>query len=293
MKKFPQNAGILLFSFCGKNNAGVIFLGEKVRGYLMIIGGAEDRSGDKEILKKFAEISGQGKANVTVITVASQDPKGVGEMYVEIFSQLGIGHVEALYIKSRSDANKESVAERIASSTGIFFTGGDQLRITSILGGTKAYHALERAYRQGVIIAGTSAGAAAMSDTMIIGGAGDEAPKGNTVSMAPGLGLLEEVVIDQHFAQRGRMARLLLAVAQNPFILGVGIDEDTAIIVHPDGNFWVIGSNTVTVLDGSCVSFTNVSELRPGEPLAMCNAALHVLSPGLGFDMKKRKPLLE
>jgi cyanophycinase len=277
----------------GKNNAGVIFLGEKVRGYLMVIGGAEDRSGDKKILKKFAEISGQGKANVTVITVASQDPQEVGEMYVEIFSGIGVGHIETLDIKSRSDANKESVAERIASSTGIFFTGGDQLRITSILGGTKAHYALERAYRQGVIIAGTSAGAAAMSDTMIIGGEGDEAPKGNIVGMAPGLGLLEEVVIDQHFAQRGRMARLLMAVAQNPFILGVGIDEDTAIVVYPDGNFWVIGSNTVTVLDGNCISFTNVSELKPGEPLAVCNIAIHVLSPGLGFDMKKRRPLFE
>ncbi|MDN5331024.1 MAG: cyanophycinase [Tepidanaerobacteraceae bacterium] len=258
----------------------------------MIIGGAEDRSGDKEILKKFAEISGQGEARLTVITAASQDPKRVGDMYVEIFSKLGIGNVEALNIESRDEANKEAIAERIANSTGIFFTGGDQLRITSLLGGTKACQALEKAYRHGVIIAGTSAGAAAMSDTMIIGGSEDHAPKGNTVGMAPGLGLLEEVVIDQHFAQRGRMARLLLAVAQNPFILGVGIDEDTAILVYPDGKFWVIGSNTVTVLDGRCVNFTNVSELRPGEPLAMCNATLHILSPGLGFDMKNRKPLL-
>lgn len=267
-------------------------MGEKVRGYLMIIGGAEDRQRDKKILKEFVKISGGDRAKVTVITVASKDPEEAGEMYVEIFSSMGIGRVEALDIKSRSDANKDAVAERIAASTGIFFTGGDQLRITSIIGGTRAHRALEKAYRQGVIIAGTSAGAAAMSDTMIIGGAGDEAPKGNTVSMAPGLGLLEEVVIDQHFAQRGRLSRLLLAVAQNPYILGVGIDEDTAIVVRPDGKFRVTGSNTVTVLDGSRVSYTNVSELKPGEPLAMCEAVIHVLSPGLGFDMKARKPLM-
>ncbi|MCG0275053.1 MAG: cyanophycinase [Thermosediminibacteraceae bacterium] len=267
-------------------------MGEKVKGYLMIIGGAEDRKGEKKILKKFAEISGGKDARITVITAAAQDPREVGAMYVEIFSELGIGDVEALNIESRDEANKNAIADRIVSSTGIFFTGGDQLRITSLLGGTRVYMALNRAYHQGVIIAGTSAGAAAMSDTMIIGGKGDEAPKGNTVSMAPGLGFLEEVVIDQHFAQRGRMARLLLAVAQNPYILGVGIDEDTAILVNPEGMFYVIGSNTVTVVDGSSVDFTNVSELGAGEPLSMFNAKLHILSPGFGFDMKRRKPLM-
>ncbi|TYP51654.1 cyanophycinase [Thermosediminibacter litoriperuensis] len=266
-------------------------MGEKVKGFLMVIGGAEDRRGERKILKKFIEISGGRDARLTVITAAAQDPQRVGADYVEIFSELGVHDVQTLNIESRREADREEIADRILNSTGIFFTGGDQLRITSLLGGTRVYIALHRAYREGVVVAGTSAGASAMSDTMIIGGSGDQAPKGSTVSMAPGLGLLEEVVVDQHFAQRGRMARLLLAVAQNPYILGVGIDEDTAILVSPDGKFQVIGSNTVTVVDGSIVDFTNVSELGSGEPLAMFNARIHILSPGFGFDMKNRKPL--
>ena len=267
-------------------------MGEKTQGYLMIIGGAEDKDNECTILKKFVEIAGKKHARLTVITAASQDPAQVGQDYIKIFNRLGVEDVVALDISSRKEAQRRDICERIMNSTGIFFTGGDQLRITSLLGGSQVYHALHSVYKEGVLIAGTSAGASVMSDTMIVGGSGDEAPKGNAINMAPGMGLLEEVVIDQHFAQRGRIGRLLLAVAQNPYVIGVGIDEDTAILVTPEASFTVIGSQTVTVVDGSGVDYTNVSELVAGEALSMFNARIHVLSSGNKFSLKSREPIL-
>lgn len=266
-------------------------MGEKVRGYLMIIGGAEDKGEECVILKKVVELSVGEGARLTVITAAAEEPREVGETYIKIFSRLGARHVEALNIETRQEAYSGDIVDRILNSTGIFFTGGDQLRITSLLGGSPVYSALHEAYKNGVLVSGTSAGASAMSDMMIVGGDGDAAPRGNSISMAPGMGLLEEVVIDQHFAQRGRIGRLLLAVAQNPYIIGVGIDEDTAILVDPGAVFTVVGSQTVTVVDGSAVDFTNVSEISPGQPLSLFNARLHVLSSGKGFDLKNRRPL--
>lgn len=265
-------------------------MGEKVRGHLMIIGGAEDKERECAILKKVVELSGGEKASITVITAAAQNPREVGQSYIKIFEKLGVRDAVALNIETRKEACRGEIIDRIASSTGIFFTGGDQLRITSLLGGSPVYHALHAAYNNGVLIAGTSAGASAMSDIMLIGGDGDQAPKGNAISMAPGMGLLEEVVIDQHFAQRGRIGRLLLAVAQNPYVLGVGIDEDTAVLVNPDATFTVVGSQTVTVVDGSDIEYTNVSELSPGEPLNLFGARIHVLSSGAGFNLKTRQP---
>lgn len=265
-------------------------MGEKVRGHLMIIGGAEDKERKCDILKKVVELSGGEKASITIITAAAQNPREVGQNYINIFEKLRVRDAVALNIETRQEAFREEIVDRIVSSTGIFFTGGDQLRITSLLGGSPVYYALHVAYDNGVLIAGTSAGASAMSDIMLIGGDGDQAPKGNAISMAPGMGLLEEVVIDQHFAQRGRIGRLLLAVAQNPYILGIGIDEDTAVLVNPDATFTVVGSQTVTVVDSKEVEYTNVSELSPGEPLNLFGARIHVLSSGAGFNLKTRQP---
>lgn len=264
-------------------------MGEKVKGHLLIIGGAEDKGRDGDILKKLVELAGGHEAIITVITVAAEDPREAGQGYVRVFKELGVGDVAALGIETREDAQGQSLVDRILESTALFFTGGDQLRITSLLGGTSVYHALHRGYREGVLIAGTSAGAAAMSDTMIVGGSGDKTPQGSLINMAPGMGLLEEVVVDQHFAQRGRLGRLLMAVAQNPFILGVGIDEDTAVLVAPDATFEVIGSQTATVIDAVPAKYVNVSELGSGEPLTLIDAKIHVMSSGAGFDMKSRE----
>lgn len=265
-------------------------MGEKSKGYLLLIGGAENKSDGCRILEKVVELSGRREACLTVITVATAKPERVGEDYVKLFSRLGVEDVVALDIKTRQEAKKDYIAERIQKSTGIFFTGGDQLRITSLLGGSRIYHALHDAYKRGVVLCGTSAGASVMSDTMIVEGGGNETPGGSLINMAPGMGLLEEVVVDQHFAQRGRIGRLLTAVACNPYVLGVGIDEDTAILVNPEAVFTVEGSGTVTVIDGSVIDYTNVSELAPGEPLALFNAKIHVLSPGTGFDLRTRRP---
>lgn len=263
-------------------------MGKKVEGTLLIIGGAEDKDGDCEILTRFIEMAGRSKGPLVVMTTATQEPLSVGEEYYRIFSKLGATSIEVLDLDTRPKANQKHESELLEKAGAIFFTGGDQLRITSTLGGTLANEALKRAYLNGTVIAGTSAGASVMSSTMIVEGDSSEAPKLNTIKMAPGLGMVGEVVIDQHFAQRGRIGRLLSAVAHNPYILGIGIDEDTAILVHSDAKLEIIGSHTVTFIDGRSVNFTNVSEHTPGQALAMENVNLHVLPRGFGFDLSSR-----
>lgn len=268
-------------------------MGHKVSGNLLIIGGAEDKKKECRILKKFIELAGGPRAVVAVLTTATQEPEAVGQEYRKIFSRLGAGEVRVLDIGTRSQADEPESIRIIEGATGIFFTGGDQLRVTSTIGGTRVNEALNGAYRSGVVIAGTSAGASVMSGTMIVGGSGDAAPKMNTLNMAPGMGLLEEVVIDQHFAQRGRLGRLLAAVAHNPYILGIGIDEDTAVLVNPEARLEVIGSQTVTIIDGRKVSHTNVSELVTGQPLALLGVNVHVIPAGYGFDLMTRLPIID
>lgn len=266
-------------------------MSDKVRGALVIIGGAEDRKRKCLILKRFVELAGGENSKLVVVTAAAAEPQA-GDVYYDLFQRLGVRDVVVLNVNTRQDARFPGAKDVLEQATGIFFTGGDQLRLTSILGGTLVDDALHTAYRKGTIIAGTSAGASAMSETMIVEGEETEAPRKNTVQMAPGMGLLHEVVVDQHFAQRGRLGRLLAAVAQYPYVLGVGIDEDTAIIVSPEGTFEVVGSHTVTVIDGRQIWDTNVSAASPHDPLALTNVILHILPAGYRFDMKKRNPLL-
>lgn len=267
-------------------------MGQKSQGNLLIIGGAEDKKGDCEILRHFAEVAGGAKARIVVVTTATLEPEEMGETYLEVFGRLGMSGVDLLDVQDRLGANAIEVEERLSKATGVFFTGGDQLRITSLIGGTLMDRCLHQLYQQGVIIAGTSAGASMMSDIMIVEGASDDAPKKNTVKLAPGLGLLEETVIDQHFAQRGRIGRLLTAVAQNPFIIGIGIDEDTAIAVNKAGQFQVLGSQTVTVIDGRSIQYSNTSQVEPEQPLALTDVRLHVLPAPYGYDLNARQPLL-
>ncbi|MDH7576566.1 MAG: cyanophycinase [Bacillota bacterium] len=264
---------------------------EQVQGILLIIGGAEDKTGECLILKKFVELAGGKKAHLVLVTSATSQPLAAGELYSRLFAGFGVQEVSVLNVAGRYEANTPAVYETVQNASGIFFTGGDQLRITSLLGGTRFDEALRKAHQKGAVVAGTSAGASAMSETMIVEGEGAEAPKKNTVQMAPGMGLIRGVVVDQHFAQRGRLGRLLTAVAQHPSVLGVGIDEDTAIVVTPGAFFEVIGSQTVTVIDGTRVQETNVSELGPCAPLALTNVILHILPAGYRFDLNKRLPI--
>jgi cyanophycinase len=264
-------------------------MGEINKGNLIIIGGAEDKTGECSILKTFVNLSYERGGKVTIITTATEMPVEAGNQYKDIFTGLGVKETRILDINSRDDADLDSNAKLLYESSGIFFTGGDQLRITSILGGTRVYLALHAAYGAGAVIAGTSAGASAMSRTMIVDGNSNDPARKCTLKMAPGLGLLERALIDQHFHQRGRIGRLLCGVAENPSILGIGIDEDTAIRVFSDEHFEVLGSNSVTVVDGRSIKSSNVSELKPDENLAIANVVLNVLPSGYGYNMATRE----
>lgn len=263
-------------------------MGRKVQGTLVVIGGAEDKEEDCLILRRFLELSGGPEARIVVVTTATVQPVASGGTYARLFDGFGAQKVSVCDVQDRRDAAMPTYVQQIREATGVFFCGGDQLRITSILGGTPLEEALLSRYREGAVVAGTSAGASAMSDLMIVEGKDDETPKKCTLKMAPGLGLLEETVVDQHFAQRGRIGRLMLAVSQNPYVLGIGLDENTAMVVRPDARLEVIGSQTATVLDARGVIHTNVSELEPDQSLAVIGATIHVLPQGYGFDLKTR-----
>jgi cyanophycinase len=267
-----------------------MILEEKLQGNLIIIGGAEDKKGDKDILKEVCGKLDRKNDNLVVATVASELPEELGNEYKYIFEELGVENIKILNIKERKDAYDKVNVDLIDEASIIFFTGGDQLRITSMIGGTPLYIKMQDLYRRGCTFVGTSAGASVMSDIMVVTGPNDDSPKKCTLKMAPGLGLIKGVIIDQHFAQRGRIGRLLVGIAENPQSLGIGIDEDTAIIVNEKGQFRVIGSGAVYVVDGNNITYSNVSEQHPDEILSIFNLKLNVLKCGDKFDLTNRIP---
>ena len=258
-------------------------------GCLIIIGGHEDRDpkGDRKILREVARRVRGGK--LVLATVASHQPEGYFEDYQKAFADLDIGELVELYVEDRSEAGNRDKLSVIDDAAGIFFSGGDQLRITSQIGDTGIEAKVRALHERGGVIAGTSAGASAMSDTMLVRGTSSETHRIGDLHMSPGLGLIRDVIIDQHFAERGRFGRLLGAVAHNPRVLGMGIDEDTAAIVDGD-SFEVVGSGAVYVVDGEHVSHSNVAEARPERVLSMHDVRVHVLGSGDRFDIKSRKP---
>ena len=260
---------------------------------LIIIGGGEDKNTDKEILSHLVKLSGDRSANIAVVTTATNYPLEVGEEYKKIFYDLDVNRVEIIHIVDRKDANKKQLINNLEDINCIFFVGGDQLRISSILGGTEFHKYIHNQLKEGLIIAGTSAGASMMSEVMVVEGDEDEAPKKSNITMAPGMGFLEGVIIDQHFNQRGRIGRLLGAVAQNPSTLGLGIDENTAIIVNDRNEIDVIGSGVLTIVDGKDISYTNISEQYPHEPLAITDVKVHILPMNYKYDLKNRKVIVK
>lgn len=263
------------------------------KGYLVIIGGAEDKKKDCEILKEVVSIYKEKKGPLVILTSATDYPREVGEDYKEVFTSLGVEDIKVVDIRTRSEANTKLNIEAIKEAGCIFFTGGDQIKITSLIGGTLFYEALINAYLKGTLIVGTSAGASCLSSTMIVEGEDDSSPSRCTIKMAPGLDVIRGVIIDQHFAQRGRIGRILSATAQNPEILGVGIDENTAIVIEGKDNFRVIGEGAVTVVDGNSILHTNVSELTQDEILAITNVKMHILPKGYGYNLKSRTPIIK
>ncbi|MGL5616890.1 MAG: cyanophycinase [Sarcina sp.] len=259
---------------------------------LIIIGGAEDKKRKKTILRYVAsKISGDEE--LLIATVASEVADLLIKDYKEVFGQLSVKNIKELNINKREECWHEEKLNLIDSAKVIFFTGGDQLRITSLIGGTPIYKRVIDAFNKGTILVGTSAGASVMSDTMIVSGDDEESPRKCTIEMARGLGLVKGLVIDQHFSQRGRIGRLLAAVAQNPESIGIGIDEDTAIVLGEDNIIKVIGSNSVYIIDGRKIDYSNVSEQSPKEQLSMFNVILHILTPGKSYNLDKKKPFEE
>jgi cyanophycinase len=261
------------------------------KGSLIVIGGHEDKNGDREILKEVARRAKHDSNRIVVVTVATQEPQAMAAEYREVFGKLGVKHVDALDIRTRDEARDEANVEKLKGAPVIFFTGGDQLRITSQIGDSDVYQCMREIYFAGGTIVGTSAGAAAMPETMLIGGRSDESHRISALSMAPGLALVHGVVIDSHFAERGRIGRLLGAVVQNPRNLGIGIDEDTAIILESNDCFRVAGSGAIYVVDGAGISYSSLSEENPEGVVSIDDVKLHVLGNGDQFDLKRRRPL--
>jgi cyanophycinase len=256
-------------------------------GHVIVIGGAEDKVRERVILTRFIALAGGPDARIAVISSASSLGPLAGEMYRRVFGELGAREVHPLHALTRAQANDRAAARTVRQATGIFMTGGNQLRLSSTIGGTQMAQAIVQRHREGAVIAGTSAGASAMSTHMVAFGASGATPKQRMVQMAAGLGILPGVIVDQHFEQRNRLGRLLAIIAQNPSLLGIGIDEDTAGVVGPDRVLEVIGRRSVTIIDGA-ESETDAWEVRAHKPLMISNVVLHSLSQGYRFDLENR-----
>lgn len=258
-------------------------------GQLLIIGGHEDKEDERLILKYLANEVGDGK--LVVATVASTIPEQYWESYQAVFRRLGVRHLYKLDVESREEAKSERKVRILDDADAVFFTGGDQLKITTLLGDTPIFDRVREIFLGGGIIAGTSAGASVVCETMLVAGPGDSSHKiGATVKMAPGLGLMRHAVVDQHFAERGRMGRLIGAVTQNPRVLGIGIDEDTAVVVQDHRYFTVLGAGAVYVVDGSDITYTNLTTEEQDRTISVFDLRVHVLSQGDSFDLEERRP---
>jgi cyanophycinase len=258
------------------------------RGWIVPVGGAEDKEADTAILKKFIEVSGGKKARIAILPTASV-LSDTGRRYEKIFSRLGVKDAYALPYQKREDANDEDMLKKLDHATGIFITGGNQLRISAILGGTPVAKAIRRLNARGVTVGGTSAGAAILSEHMIAHGEGGATPHAGQASLAPGLGLTNRVVIDQHFHQRDRLGRLLSALSYNPFAVGLGLDEDTAAFIDPENVIHVVGSDAITVVDPSEIEYSSMPSTPVGKAVCLTNVKLHILTHGGSFDLRSRK----
>jgi cyanophycinase len=254
----------------------------------MAIGGAEDKVRERVILRAFVEAAGGPDANLVVIATASELAE-TGDRYAALFESMHADTVEVLRVRSREDALDagSGVLDLLEFASGLFITGGSQLRISAALGGTAIADTIRRRHAEGMVVAGTSAGAAVLSEHMISMGDSGATPRRRLVQMAKGLGLAPDLVVDQHFRQRDRLGRLVTALSYNPGPLGVGVDEDTAAVVE-DGILRVIGSGAVTVIDASGLRYTDSPEVRRGQPLALLGLKLDFLTAGCRYDLRRR-----
>jgi cyanophycinase len=261
---------------------------EGERGFIIPIGGAEDKVSAKAILSRFADLCGGEEARIVVIPTASQ-LDDTGRRYKEVFSSVGVEGVTVLDLVRRQDGERPEALEAIEQCTGVFLTGGNQLRLSTILGGTPVAKAIRVANARGAHVAGTSAGAAFISEHMICFGKEGGTPLAGGATLGPGLGLTNRFVVDQHFTQRDRLGRLLSALAYNPFAVGLGLDEDTGAVIGPDHRLEVVGSGAVTVIDTARIEHSSMAYASEGAPVEMIGVTLHILTAGCTFDLHTRR----
>lgn len=250
-----------------------------MNGRLLIIGGGEDRQDHKDVLERFVALSGGAGSRIAVITAASKVGEKLWDIYDAAFGALGVEQRSAIHIDSRSAANDPETAAALAASDGIFLTGGDQKRLLALVGGTALEAAMHAALARGACVAGTSAGASAMPAHMLAHGRNEITPEKGSVGLGAGFGFIQRVIVDQHFSERHRLPRLLTAVAQNPSLIGIGIDEDTALLIEAGCAIEVVGAGTVTVVDGRSM-VSNVADVRHHAVPEMLNVRLHILPAG-------------
>ncbi|HEV2864077.1 MAG TPA: cyanophycinase [Pyrinomonadaceae bacterium] len=264
----------------------------EAKGRLMAIGGGDLTKDGAPLLKEFVKLARGPRARVVVMTPATDDPEAAAKEYEQAFKQLGVDDVRTVDVSARSDAARPEALEAIERATGLFFTGGDQLHITSLIGGSEMQKLIFKRYEKGLVVGGTSAGAAMMSNSMILGGGGEESPKVGGVRIGPGMDLLVGAVIDTHFFQRGRFGRLLAATSHYPQDLGLGLDEETAMVIRGT-EFEVFGRGGVTVIDAGSMSYTSLPYVEEGEAISVFGVQVHVLSAGHKFDLANRRPVIE
>jgi cyanophycinase len=258
------------------------------RGWIVPIGGAENKENDRHILERFIKVSGGSEADIVVIPTASRMHE-TGPRYEKLFQTLGAARVTVMDFDTRRDCQEAGRLARIEEASGIFFTGGNQLRLTTLLGGTPVAKLIRQRNAHGVTVGGTSAGASILSEHMIAFGDEGSSVISGSVRLAPGLGLTNRFIIDQHFRQRDRLGRLITALAYNPFAIGIGLDEDTAAFIGPDENIEIEGSGGVTIVDAADVSFSSASEVIEGQPVCMLGLKLHILVAGATFNLNTRQ----
>ena len=265
------------------------------QGPVMPIGGAEDKGPGGDILERFIALAGGKDARIAIIPTASEEPEESGEEYAKLFREMG-AEADWLRIARRADASAEPALEQLQRATGIYITGGDQARLVALLAGTGSMECIRLRNADGVVVAGTSAGASIVSAHLMSGenalphNSNDAAARKGMVELVAGFGLLQDMLIDQHFSQRGRLGRLLAAFAANPGLLGIGLDEDTAVLIDREGVLEVLGSNMVTIIDGR-EAVSDYYDREVGEVLTVVNSHLFALAAGRHFDLNTRQPL--
>lgn len=258
------------------------------RGFVIPIGGGEDKVSARHVLSRFVALCGGREARICIIPTASQ-LRDTGARYEALFTEMGVARVDVLDYQHRNDAHRVEWLQALDQCTGVFLTGGNQLRLSTILGGTPVAQRIRRVNARGAHVAGTSAGAAFVSEHMIAFGKEGATPIAGQATLTPGLGLTNRIIVDQHFRERDRLGRLMAALAYNPFALGFGLDEDTAAFIGPDNRVEVVGTGGITVVDVSDLRYSSMAVAEEGQVVQLIGVRLHVLADGAVMDLDTRK----